>query len=54
MYNVSEDVGMVELCAVVYAPDENEVCPIMFSFEVMLSTADNSAGIGVTFSAWLV
>ena len=43
-YNVSEDVGVVELCAVVYTPDDSFDCPIMFPFEVNLSTEDESAG----------
>ena len=42
-YQVSEDVGVVELCAVVYEPN-NIDCPITFPFDVHLSTSDNSAG----------
>ena len=41
-YSVSEDVGVVELCAVVNEP--NIDCPIAFPFDVPLSTSDNSAG----------
>ena len=41
-YNVSEDVGAVELCAVVYEPDKICACPIAFTFEVGLSTSDNN------------
>ena len=41
-YQVSEDVGVVEVCAVVYSPVIE--CPIQFSFEVRLSTMDGSAG----------
>ena len=39
---VSEDVGVVELCAVVYEPDIE--CPIKFPFDVSLSTRDDTAG----------
>ena len=35
-YQVPEDVGVVEVCAVVYSP--NITCPIEFSFAVGLST----------------
>ena len=42
-YNVSEDVGLVEVCAIVYSP--TIVCPINFPFDVSLSTSDNTAGI---------
>ena len=41
-YNVSEDVGVVEVCTIVYEPVGD--CPISFPFEVMLSTRDGSAG----------
>ena len=41
-YNVSEDVGIVEVCAVVYEPVRD--CPISFPFELFLSTEDGSAG----------
>ena len=43
LYNVSEGVDVVELCAVVYEP--NITCPIEFPFNVSLSTADGTAGI---------
>ena len=42
-YSVPEDVGVVEVCAIVYSP--NIVCPINFPFDVSLSTSDNTAGI---------
>ena len=42
-YNVSEGVGVVELCAVVYEP--NITCPTEFPFNVSLSTADGTAGM---------
>ena len=42
-YNVSEDVGLVEVCAIVYSPTID--CPINFPFDVSLSTSDNTAGI---------
>ena len=41
---VSEDVGVVEVCAFVYSPDGNVPCPIAFPFDVNLSTAYDSAG----------
>ena len=44
LYQVSEDVGVVEVCAIVYRPDGNSPCPIDFAFDVSLSTNDNSAG----------
>ena len=41
-YQVSEDVGVVEVCAIVYSPVIN--CPIIFPFDVILRTLDGSAG----------
>ena len=41
-FRVSEDVVVVELCAVVSSPDID--CPIAFPFEIILSTLDGSAG----------
>ena len=43
-YVVSEDVGVVELCAIVHEPNGNIECPIGISFEVQLSTNNESAG----------
>ena len=43
LYNVSEGMGVVELCAVVYEP--NIACPIEFPFNVNLTTADGTAGM---------
>ena len=37
-----EDVGVIELCAVVFEPDIE--CPIKFTFDIQLYTADGSAG----------
>ena len=37
-----EDVGVVEVCAIVYSPTID--CPIAFPFDVGLSTSDGSAG----------
>ena len=42
-FRVSEDVGVVELCANVSSPVID--CPIAFPFEVQLSTRDGSAGL---------
>ena len=38
-YNVSEDVGVVEVCAIVYSPIVP--CPINFAFDVSLSTSND-------------
>ena len=43
-YRVSEGVGFVEVCAIVYSPNGNLVCPIDFAFEVDFSTSDGNAG----------
>ena len=47
-YSVSEDVGAVELCAVISSPTVDLIegfdCPVTFSFEVVLLTYDNTAG----------
>ena len=37
-----EDVEVIEMCAVVFEPDTN--CPIHFSFNIHLHTADGTAG----------
>ena len=43
-YEVSEEVDdVVEVCAVVSSP--NTACPIAFSFEVVISSNDYTAGI---------
>ena len=42
--SVSESDGAVELCAVVYIPDETFDCPIDFPFGVSLSTSDHTTG----------
>ena len=47
-YSVSEDVGVVEVCAIVHVPDDSFDCPIMFPFEVNLSTDDDTAGIYIS------
>ena len=41
-YRVSEDVGVVKVCAMVITP--NIYCPVEFSFTVSISTEDKSAG----------
>jgi hypothetical protein len=43
LYQVSEGVGYVLVCAVVFSPDENTDCPIGFAFDVELSTTDGTA-----------
>ena len=42
LYEISEDVGVVEVCVTVYEP--NETCPISFSFDVSLTSRLDSAG----------
>ena len=44
-YHVTENMGFVELCAVVYEPVID--CPIEFPIAVQLSTIDNTAGMTV-------
>ena len=44
IYSVSENVGVLEVCAIVYSPTID--CPIAFPFDVSLSTSDRTAGIG--------
>ena len=41
-FRVIEDVEVIELCAVVFEPEIN--CPIQFSFNIHLHTADGTAG----------
>jgi hypothetical protein len=40
-YQVSEDVGVVEVCAIVYSP--SGICPIAIPFDVALSTLDGTS-----------
>ena len=42
IYQVSEDVGVVEVCAVVYSPIIS--CPISFPFIIGLDTRNGTAG----------
>ena len=42
IFTVSEDVGVVELCARVFEPDIE--CPIEFPFNIILSSTDRTAG----------
>ena len=41
-FQVSENVGVVEVCAIVYSPVIE--CPIQFPFDVRLTLFDGSAG----------
>ena len=43
VYQVSEDVGRVEVCAVIWSPHGDE-CPLDFSISVKLHTSEDSAG----------
>ena len=43
VYQVSEDEGSVEVCAVMHIPPDGE-CPVDFLVSVTLSTSDGTAG----------
>ena len=43
VYQVLEDVGSVQVCAVIHNPHSTD-CPIDFSISVRLSTSDGTAG----------
>ena len=43
IFTVQMNVGVVELCAIVYEPSGID-CPIDFPFDVHLSTSDDTAG----------
>ena len=43
VYQVSEDVGSLEVCAVIHNPHAVD-CPVDFSISVSLSTSDDTAG----------
>ena len=47
LYHTAESVGVVEVCAVVYSPHQE--CPIVFPFDIKLSTADRTAGMHVSY-----
>ena len=49
VYQVSEDVGSVDVCAVIQSPPGVE-CPVEFSISVTISTSDGSAGIYLTMT----
>ena len=42
LFEVMEDVEIIEMCAIVFEPYTN--CPIHFSFNIRLHTADGTAG----------
>ena len=44
-YSVSEDVDVVEVCALVSSPRVE--CPIEFPFEISISSGDNTAGVAM-------
>ena len=46
-YHTGEGQGAVEVCAVVYMPDDTVPCPIAFEFTVYLSNAEFTAGTSV-------
>ena len=41
-YNISEEIGMIEVCAIIYSPVID--CPIAFPFDVSLITTHGTAG----------
>ena len=44
-YTVTEEDLMIEVCVVVKNPDyEGEECPVASSFDIIISTVDDSAG----------
>ena len=47
-YPVDENIGTVEICAVVYEPAID--CPIEFAFNVSFNTSDGTAGTYVCTS----
>ena len=44
LYRTAEGEGAVEVCAIVYMPDDTVPCPIAFEFTVLLSNAEFTAG----------
>ena len=52
MYTVSEDEGLVEVCAVVFFPSGS--CPIQFRFDIRLGTSDGTTGKGFGESTTLI
>ena len=44
LYQVSEDVGAVNVCAIINFYSSNVDCPVPFSFDINLLTGDGSAG----------
>ena len=44
-YAVAEEEKMIEVCVVVKNPDyEEEGCPVVSSFDIVISTVDDTAG----------
>ena len=43
-YHTEEGQGAVQVCAIVYMPDNTVSCPIAFEFTVYLSNAEFTAG----------
>ena len=44
-YRISVEDEMIEVCVVVKNPDyEGEECPVASSFDIVISTVDDSAG----------
>ena len=45
VYRVSEDVGVVRVCAIFYQPPAMVTCPAPFPFNVSISTRNATAGV---------
>ena len=46
-YCTGEEQGAVQVCAIVYMPDNTVSCPIAFEFTVFLSNNEFTAGTSV-------
>ena len=46
-YHTEEGQGAVQVCAIVYMPDDTVPCPIAFEFTVYLSNAEFTAGTSI-------
>ena len=46
-YHTEEGQGAVQVCAIVYMPDDTVPCPITFEFTVFLSNNEFTAGTSV-------
>ena len=51
-YRVSESVGFVRVCVIVYEPPSSAECAINFPFDVSLFTNSSTAGVSLTNIGW--